>query len=431
LPDVTVYEKTLYHSPIDIEFLSATPDIINKGEKTKVQFTVHDIGFDGNTLPTPLPQLVKFESHGKIESSEGAFGIASKGVVTAWWTPESKRDILYARLYNKDGEIISEAQYGEKAEIPVNIVEFKQTDAKYERDGYRHNGETYSFEYDVAVTVELTDNLGVDDWGYVYEDLNGNITHISLKDFSSPYTDTRYVYYRNNAKSFVRLYGYVKFNDSDFNEYGDPIDFEVNRLCLSCPDDQHPHMIDLGLPDGTLWSCCNVGASCPEEFGYHYAWGETYPKSVFSTDTYQYCYTDDNGETHYQYLGKDISGTVYDAAHANWGNSWRMPNDSEAQQLKSLTRDRVTINGVKGMLYTGLSGNTIFIPESGSIWGTQTYYNEVSFWTSSYVPAFWYSETKEGSAAAFVDRIYEDGHFVDSYYAWRIDGYTIRPIYNK
>ena len=33
-----------------------------------------------------------------------------------------------------------------------------------------------------------------------------------------------------------------------------------NDIVLSCPDDNHPHAIDLGLPSGTKWACCNVGA---------------------------------------------------------------------------------------------------------------------------------------------------------------------------
>ena len=32
----------------------------------------------------------------------------------------------------------------------------------------------------------------------------------------------------------------------------------------SCPDDKHPHLIDLGLPSGTKWACCNVGAETLE-----------------------------------------------------------------------------------------------------------------------------------------------------------------------
>ena len=31
--------------------------------------------------------------------------------------------------------------------------------------------------------------------------------------------------------------------------------------------------VDLGLPSGTLWATCNVGASAPEEYGDYFAWG--------------------------------------------------------------------------------------------------------------------------------------------------------------
>ena len=54
----------------------------------------------------------------------------------------------------------------------------------------------------------------------------------------------------------------------------------------SCPDANHPHAIDLGLPSGTKWACCNVGASAPEQYGGYYAWGETHEKSVYNWDTY-------------------------------------------------------------------------------------------------------------------------------------------------
>ena len=48
-----------------------------------------------------------------------------------------------------------------------------------------------------------------------------------------------------------------------------------------CPDNNHPHMIDLGLPSGTKWACCNVGASKPEDQGGYFAWGETEEKSEY------------------------------------------------------------------------------------------------------------------------------------------------------
>ena len=39
--------------------------------------------------------------------------------------------------------------------------------------------------------------------------------------------------------------------------------------------------IDLGLPSGTLWATCNVGAETPEEYGDYFAWGETQSKDAY------------------------------------------------------------------------------------------------------------------------------------------------------
>jgi len=41
-----------------------------------------------------------------------------------------------------------------------------------------------------------------------------------------------------------------------------------------CPDDHHPHWIDLGLPSGTLWQCCNEEATAPEGYGNYYNYAE-------------------------------------------------------------------------------------------------------------------------------------------------------------
>ena len=39
--------------------------------------------------------------------------------------------------------------------------------------------------------------------------------------------------------------------------------------------------VDLGLPSGTLWAICNVGADKPEDYGDYFAWGETTPKELY------------------------------------------------------------------------------------------------------------------------------------------------------
>ena len=47
----------------------------------------------------------------------------------------------------------------------------------------------------------------------------------------------------------------------------------VNWSVLSKPELYE--WVDLGLPSGTKWASCNVGAEKPEDFGLYFAWGET------------------------------------------------------------------------------------------------------------------------------------------------------------
>ena len=43
--------------------------------------------------------------------------------------------------------------------------------------------------------------------------------------------------------------------------------------------------VDLGLPSGTLWATCNVGADTPEGYGDYFAWGETELKDYYEWST--------------------------------------------------------------------------------------------------------------------------------------------------
>ncbi|MBR5053872.1 MAG: hypothetical protein IKW91_11695, partial [Bacteroidaceae bacterium] len=51
--------------------------------------------------------------------------------------------------------------------------------------------------------------------------------------------------------------------------------------------DSHEY-VDLGLPSGTLWATCNIGAESPEDYGDYFAWGETEPKTSFGWSTYSF-----------------------------------------------------------------------------------------------------------------------------------------------
>ena len=124
-----------------------------------------------------------------------------------------------------------------------------------------------------------------------------------------------------------------------------------------CPDEHHPHTIDLGV--GVLFSCCNVGASAPWEPGGYYSWGETQEKSDYSWDSYI-------NNTTYEKLGDDIAGTDYDVAHVEWGSGWHMPSIQQFQLLSDhCACERIGLNGMPGLKFTGSNGNAVFLPASG------------------------------------------------------------------
>ncbi len=158
----------------------------------------------------------------------------------------------------------------------------------------------------------------------------------------------------------------------------------------ACPDENHPHLIDLGLPSGTKWACCNVGADKPEAYGGYYAWGETVTKSTYDLSTYTHC---DGSSSTCHNLGSDISGTQYDVAHVKWGGSWVMPTKELQDELRNnCTSTWTTQNGVSGRLFTGKNGGSIFLPAAGYRWyGDPSRAGEYGYyWSSTQYPDYSY-----------------------------------------
>ena len=138
--------------------------------------------------------------------------------------------------------------------------------------------------------------------------------------------------------------------------------------------------VDLGLPSGTLWATCNIGANSPEEYGDYFAWGETEGyndgKTTFEWSTYKWC----NGS--YDSLTKYNTSSSYgtvdnkteldledDAAYVNWGRKWHMPSIEQFRELINnsyTTTEWTTLNGAKGRKITSKkNGNSIFLPAAG------------------------------------------------------------------
>lgn len=148
--------------------------------------------------------------------------------------------------------------------------------------------------------------------------------------------------------------------------------------------------VDLGLPSGTLWATCNVGAIIPEDYGNYYAWGEIQSKPIYKWITYKYS----NGKRELQ-LTKYSHGIYYkynsntdnlaideftdnlntlhscdDAATINWGDEWCMPTKNQWEELEqNSTSTWTTLNGVNGLLFSSNNGNSLFLPAAGGCVG--------------------------------------------------------------
>ena len=280
-------------------------------------------------------------------------------------------------------------------ECPAKITDFKQTASEKSNGGFNYNGSKYKYKFEVATTVECSsDNEDIADWGYAYEDPNGSIAHISLSKYTSPYTDTRYVYYRNEPNSTARLYGYVKYAGDTEYVYDEPHDYPLKHSTHTCPDDHHPHLIDLGLPSGTKWACCNIGASMPSDYGGKYAWGETEEKYDYSASNYKFAQASKDGwmtidGVHYIfiYIGESICGTSYDVANVKWGNSWRMPTVTEMEELVSQCLWELDIqDGSYVYKVTGPNEASIVLPGYYLQYWTGNLNHEASNWFGKFAP---------------------------------------------
>jgi len=259
-------------------------------------------------------------------------------------------------------------------DFPVTLSDFKVTKSQHDKGAFYHDGVYYDYRFDVSVTATLDDDADdISDWGYVYMDPNGREAYISLRQFGRSYTDTRYAYFRNQAHSTCTLYGYVKYVGSDEYVYGEPHDYPLDYAETSCPDENHPHWIDLGI--GTLWRCCNEGASSPEGYGGYY--------TIEQAQAY---------------------------------------NPPSLEQIKALLNKCAytwTIqNGVWGGKFTGPNGGTVFLPAAGYFWngghdGVRVF-------------GYYWSSTPDGEGGAYF--LYFESMRADCNGYGRYGGQSVRPV---
>ncbi|MEE1174608.1 MAG: DUF6035 family protein [Paludibacteraceae bacterium] len=187
--------------------------------------------------------------------------------------------------------------------------------------------------------------------------------------------------------------------------------------------------VDLGLPSGTLWATCNVGATKPEEYGDYFAWGEVRPKSEYSWEHYKWCDGDLHSINKYcndskygEVDNKTILELCDDAVNVNWGGTWRIPTKEELDELKEFTTwTWINQNGIKGYKVTSkINGNSIFLPAAGFRYnsdlrnaGSLGYY-----WSSSLLTDYSY----------YAYRLYFYSGDVYSDYYYRYYGQSVRLV---
>ena len=191
--------------------------------------------------------------------------------------------------------------------------------------------------------------------------------------------------------------------------------------------------VDLGLPSGTLWATCNVGANTPTDYGDYFAWGETQTSNVYYWSSYKYA----NGD--YDKLTKYCNNSYYgdngftdnlttleasdDAATANWGAGWRMPTRAEFEELQNKNNCTVTWttqNGINGRLFTGTNGNSLFLPAAGTRWAGYP----IDFGSGG---RYWSSSLDTGYPGDARYLYFGSGDYYMGY-SYRYNGFTVRPV---
>lgn len=217
--------------------------------------------------------------------------------------------------------------------------------------------------------------------------------------------------------------------------------------------DESYEYVDLGLPSGTKWATCNVGASLPEEYGDYYAWGETEPyytdgnaQSTATTGIWKTGKTGYNWASYFDTPSGYTSGTPssfttyntasaqlqsqHDVATAKWGSACCMPTQAQLQELVANTvSEWGTLNGVNGRYFykkdaggSKVADTYIFLPAAGyrrntGLSGQGSYGN---YWSrelhSSSVGRAWVLYFESGSVHA------------ENYDGGRYNGLSVRAV---
>ena len=202
--------------------------------------------------------------------------------------------------------------------------------------------------------------------------------------------------------------------------------------------------VDLGLPSGTLWATCNVGASKPSDAGLYFQWGDIkgYTKEQVETGDGQKKFASDWSDYKWRLSGDrwdNIAFTKYtttgatldledDAANAYMGGDWHMPTPEQIQELLDNTSSEwTTLDGVDGRLFISKKDDSksIFIPAVGTSL-------DGSIINSGEFGVVWTSLLNTGKVSDGQSLFFDsDGVILYSDIASRCGGFSVRGVIDK
>lgn len=153
--------------------------------------------------------------------------------------------------------------------------------------------------------------------------------------------------------------------------------------------------VDLGLPSGTLWAKCNIGATHETYSGEAFAWGDVISHPMDGTydwtcENYRFGVTCDHlNYTFSKYNSEDnklVLDLQDDAAHVNMGGDWVMPQPEHIMELfdERYNTFQEEIHDENPdmtlmVITSKTNGNTLVLPVG---FNTIKYINIQPYWTS-------------------------------------------------
>ena len=229
-----------------------------------------------------------------------------------------------------------------------------------------------------------------------------------------------------NLKPSAEYYIRVGFCYNIYKDTGSYFGKTVKVSTSALPKENGKEYVDLGL--SVMWAYCNVGATCPEDPGGYYCWGETEELTVNGVRVEDIDFLN-NYPTYSKYTPEDGLSTLDsadDVAAVKWGGNWHIPDRSDIEELWANCDnfEEVIVNGKKALkIISRINGNYIYLPIGG--WYKNGYFMDLQVWQYAFL---WsrnvYGFNSYGMAYCLRSQS-SDGYSLSS----RSDCLNVRPVF--